>query len=90
MCIRDRVTLVKPVQFQNARSPMWVTLLPMVTGYMAFHRVIDPYPLILGLHILSVELLMVLFPFTKLMHAVTVFPARWYNGAISGFRGVES
>ena len=67
-----------------------LTLLPLVTGYLAYHRMIDPYPLALGLHILSVELLLILFPFTKLMHAITVFFARWYNGAISGRKGVQS
>ena len=51
---------------------------------------VDPYPFILGLHILSVEVLMVLFPFTKLMHTFILFIARWYNGAVSGLRGVES
>lgn len=70
---------------------VWVlTLLPLVTGYLAYHRMIDPYPLALGLHLLSVELLLVLFPFTKLMHAVTVFFARWYNGAIAGCKGVQT
>lgn len=67
-----------------------VTFLPLLTGYFAFHRMIDPYPLVLGLHILSVELLMVVFPFTKLMHAITFLIARWYNGAIAGRRGVQS
>jgi nitrate reductase gamma subunit len=67
-----------------------LTLLPMVTGYLAYHRMINPYPLALGLHILSVELLLILFPFTKLMHAITVFFARWYNGAIAGRKGVQS
>jgi nitrate reductase gamma subunit len=37
-----------------------------------------------------VELLLVVFPFTKLTHAFTVFIARWYNGAIFGRKGVES
>ncbi|MEW8279577.1 MAG: hypothetical protein AB2719_15425 [Candidatus Thiodiazotropha sp.] len=67
-----------------------VTILPMITGYLAYHRMIDPYPLALGLHILSVEILMVVFPFTKLMHAFTFFIARWYNGAMAGRRGVQS
>ncbi|MCU7845807.1 MAG: hypothetical protein KZQ93_18400 [Candidatus Thiodiazotropha sp. (ex Monitilora ramsayi)] len=67
-----------------------VTFLPMLTGYLAYHRMIDPYPLVLGLHILSVEVLMIVFPFTKLMHAFTFFIARWYNGAMSGRRGVQS
>ncbi|MCU7907076.1 MAG: hypothetical protein KZQ76_14795 [Candidatus Thiodiazotropha sp. (ex Epidulcina cf. delphinae)] len=67
-----------------------VTFLPILTGYLAYHRMIEPYPLVLGLHILSVEILMVVFPFTKLMHAFTFIMARWYNGAMAGRRGVQS
>jgi len=66
------------------------TFLPVLTGYLAYHRLINPYPLALGLHILSVEILLILFPFTKLMHAFTGFIARWYNGAMAGRKGVES
>lgn len=66
------------------------TILPLVTGYLAYHRLVDPYTLILGLHILSVELLLVIFPFTKLMHTFTAFVARWYNGANYGRKGIES
>jgi nitrate reductase gamma subunit len=68
----------------------FVTIAPLVTGYMAFHRIGMPASTMLGIHILSVELLMVMLPFTKLMHAFTLFLARWYNGAISGYRGVQS
>jgi nitrate reductase gamma subunit len=68
-----------------------VTILPVVTGYLAFHRVdVVPPPTLIMIHILSVELLMVIFPFTKLMHAFTLFMARYYNGAIAGYRGVNS
>ena len=67
-----------------------VTLLPLITGYMAFHRMGLPAPSLLAIHILSVELLMVVFPFTKLMHAFTTFLARWYNGAVAGYKGVQS
>lgn len=70
---------------------VWVvTILPMLTGYMAFHRIGATAQTLLALHILSVDLLLVVFPFTKLMHTFTLFFARWYNGAISGRRGVES
>lgn len=70
---------------------VWLlTILPIITGYMAFHRIGTTAPSLLAIHILSVELLLVLFPFTKLMHAFTLVLARWYNGATSGFRGVES
>jgi nitrate reductase gamma subunit len=68
----------------------FVTILPLITGYIAFHRIGLSPPMLIAIHILSVELLMVVFPFTKLTHAVTLFMARYYNGAISGYRGVKS
>jgi nitrate reductase gamma subunit len=67
-----------------------VTFLPLVTGYIAYHRLINPYPLALGLHILSVEVFLIVLPFTKLTHIFTAFIARWYNGAIFGRKGVQS
>ena len=67
-----------------------VTFLPLLTGYLAFHRIGTTAPTLLAIHLLSVELLLVVFPFTKLMHTFTLFLARWYNGAISGYRGVAS
>ena len=67
-----------------------VTFLPLLTGYLAYHRLINPYPLALGIHILTIELFLVVFPFTKLTHAITAFVARWYNGAIFGRKGVQS
>ncbi len=70
---------------------VWLlTMLPLVTGYLAFHRVGASGPAMLAVHILSVELLMVLFPFTKLSHAFTLWLARWYNGAIAGYKGIQS
>jgi nitrate reductase gamma subunit len=68
----------------------FVTILPLVTGYLAFHRIGLTPPMLIAIHILSVELLMVVFPFTKLMHAFTLFMARYYNGSIAGYRGVNS
>ena len=67
-----------------------VTILPLVTGYMAFHRIGLTPTMLIAVHILSVELLMVTFPFTKLMHAFTLFMSRYYNGAIAGYKGVNS
>lgn len=68
----------------------FLTILPLVTGYLAFHRIGMPAPSLLATHILSVELMLVCFPFTKFMHAFTIILSRWYNGAISGYRGVQS
>lgn len=68
----------------------FVTIAPLITGYIAFHRIGMSGPMLLAVHILSVELLMVVLPFSKLTHVFTIFMARWYNGAISGYRGVQS
>jgi len=67
-----------------------LSLLPLVTGYIAVNKLIGDPTLMLALHILSVELLMIAFPFTKLMHAVSFVFARYYNGAIQGRKGAES
>lgn len=67
-----------------------VTFLPLLTGYLAYHRLVNPYPLALGLHILTVNLFLIVLPFTKLTHIFTAFIARWYNGAIFGRKGVQS
>lgn len=67
-----------------------VTLLPLLTGYMAYHHLMLEYTLMLALHLFSVELLLVLLPFTKLFHTFSVFISRWYNGDIFGKKGVAS
>lgn len=67
-----------------------LTLLPVLTGYLAFHHQLLPYTLMLATHILTVEMLLVFMPFTKLAHFATLFVARWYNGDVSGRKGVAS
>lgn len=66
------------------------TVLPLLTGYLATHHLLVDYTLMLALHVLSVEILLVLLPFTKLFHAVSVFVSRWYNGELFGRKGVAS
>ena len=67
-----------------------VTLLPLLTGYLTYHHLFVEYTLMLALHLFSVELLLVLLPFTKLFHTFSVFISRWYNGDIFGRKGVAS
>jgi nitrate reductase gamma subunit len=67
-----------------------VTLLPVLTGYLAFNHLLLPYTLMLALHILSVELLLIVAPFSKLTHMFGFALARWYQGYRAGHRGVES
>jgi nitrate reductase gamma subunit len=67
-----------------------VTFLPLVTGYMAFHRLGMDYTTMLAVHILSVELLMIALPISKLTHAITFSMSRYYTGSSNGRRGIHS
>lgn len=66
-----------------------LTFLPLLTGLLLRQSGGASYQLMLGLHIASVELLMIAVPFTKLAHMGSLFLARWYNGAIAGYKGVD-
>ena len=87
---RMRSTVLKFISTPEDYLVWMLTILPLITGYIAFHRIGMTAPTLLAIHILSVELLMVVFPFTKLMHSFSFVLSRWYGGAISGYRGVES
>ena len=65
-----------------------LTFFPVLTGYLASRHLLLPYTGMLGLHILSVELLLIFLPFTKLMHAFTLWGSRWYNGDANAKKGV--
>ena len=65
-----------------------LTFLPLLTGWLAVRHLLLPYTTMLALHILSVELLLVFLPFTKLFHAFTVFGSRWFNGTVNAHKGV--
>jgi nitrate reductase gamma subunit len=86
----DRIN--KPVKRFLSTFEDWftwtVTFLPVLTGWMAVQHLLLPYTTMLALHILSVEILLIVLPFTKLFHAFTLFGSRWYNGRINGQRGV--
>lgn len=86
--------LVDPVRRFLSRSGdylSWaVTILPLLTGYFVTHHMFVPYTQMLAVHILSVELLLIVLPFTKLIHMFTLFLSRWYNGQMAGRRGVAS
>ena len=68
----------------------FVTLLPLATGMALIERPYYPAPIVapalptmpvlLALHLLSLELLLVWLPFGKLAHAALVFVSRWRTG----------
>jgi nitrate reductase gamma subunit len=83
----------RTLRFLSTPEDYWVwlvTLLPVLTGYLAYNHLFLPYTSMLALHILSVELLMISAPFSKLTHAFTFVLSRWYQGYQAGHRGIES
>ena len=48
-----------------------------------------PYERLLAVHLLAAELLLVWFPFGKLMHAFTIFAARGSTGMIFERKGAS-
>jgi nitrate reductase gamma subunit len=67
-----------------------ITMLVLVTGLAATAHIGAPYQTLLALHILSVDVLLVWFPFGKLMHAFYIFPSRAINGALLARKGAIS
>ena len=66
-----------------------VTFLPVITGLAASSHLGARYETLLGLHILSVCLLLVWLPFGKLMHWLLVFVTRSQTGAHLAHRGAQ-
>jgi len=66
-----------------------VTFLPVVTGVIAVSHLWAPYETLLSVHILTVCLFLIWFPFGKLMHAFLVFLTRSETGIFYSRRGVE-
>jgi nitrate reductase gamma subunit len=67
-----------------------ITALVLVTGIAATAHIGAPYEKLLAWHILSVDALLIWFPFGKLMHAFYIFPSRAINGALLARKGAVS
>lgn len=64
-----------------------MTITPLLTGMAAYSHFGGPYQVVLAVHILSVEALMIWFPFGKLMHMFTMFVLRGATGVIFARKG---
>jgi nitrate reductase gamma subunit len=97
------ITLFTAVLFRRVTNPVmrmlsnfddyfsWaITMLVMVTGIAATAHIGAQYETLLAIHILSVDALLVWFPFGKLMHAFYIFPSRALNGALLARKGAAS
>jgi len=67
-----------------------VTILPLITGFMSYSNLGFLKETNLALHIMSFQLVLLWFPFGKLMHLFLVFPSRFRVGAMFGRRGVKA
>jgi len=67
-----------------------VTILPLITGLMSYANMGFIKETNLALHIMSFQLVLLWFPFGKLMHLFLVFPSRFRVGAAFGRRGVKA
>jgi nitrate reductase gamma subunit len=64
-----------------------LVFLVMLSGCLALAQSFEPLRL---LHLLLAELLLIYFPFSKLMHAFTFIMSRGYTGATMGRKGVNA
>jgi len=67
-----------------------VTTTPVVTGLLAAAHLGARYETLLGIHILSIEMLFIWFPFGKLMHAFFAFVSRGTTGALLERKGAAT
>jgi nitrate reductase gamma subunit len=67
-----------------------LTTLPVITGILATTVILGRYETLLALHILSVEALLIYFPFGKLMHAFLWFFSRGLTGVRFAHRGART
>lgn len=65
-----------------------LTMAPVLTGLLATAHLGARYETLLAIHILSVELLMIWFPFSKLMHAFFIWSCRGVTGVLFTRKGV--
>ena len=62
--------------------------LPMVTGYIMTHHLFFRYEVLFSLHMLSVDMLLVWIPFSRISHFVFYFFSRTIHGVEYGKRAV--
>jgi nitrate reductase gamma subunit len=65
-----------------------VTALPVITGLLA-GLAEEPGDNLLGLHVMTFNLLLIWFPFGKLMHAFLIFGSRYATGAAFAHKGAR-
>lgn len=73
-----------PAEWAN----LLIVFLPMITGYMMTHHLFFRYEVLYSLHMLSVNVLLIWIPFSRIAHFMFYFFSRTYHGAQAGKRAV--
>jgi nitrate reductase gamma subunit len=85
--------LLNPVTRMLSGTAEWASLLfvflPMVTGYIMAHHLWFRYQVLFSLHMISVDLLLVWIPFSRIPHFIFYFFSKTIHGAEFGKRAVE-
>lgn len=85
--------LINPVLKLISGPAEWLNLLfvflPMVTGYIMTHHLFFPYEVLFSLHMLSVDVMLIWIPFSRISHFMFYFFSRFIHGQEFGKRGVN-
>lgn len=85
--------LTHPVLKLITRSPDWVNwtlvFLPFATGYLMTHHLFFGYEVLFSLHMITVDLLLIWIPLSRLPHLMFYFFSRTFQGAQAGKRAVN-
>jgi nitrate reductase gamma subunit len=70
----------------------WLNLLlvflPMLSGYAMTHHLLDPYEMLFSLHLITVNILLIWIPFSRISHFMFYFFSKTIHGAQFGKRSV--
>lgn len=85
--------LTHPVLKLITRAPLWwnwtLVFLPFVTGYMMTHHLGFRYEVLFSLHMITVDVLLIWIPFSRISHFLFYFFSRTFHGAQAGKRAVN-
>lgn len=73
-----------PAEYAN----LLLVFLPMITGYIMTHHLWFPYQVLFSLHMLSVDVLLIWIPLSRISHFMFYFFSKAIHGADFGKRAV--
>lgn len=66
-----------------------VVLLPFISGYLLTHHLVGQYEMVQGIHILTVDILLIWIPLSRISHFMFYFFSRGIHGAEFAKRGAQ-